>query len=140
MPRRLFQLLDQQYQLVLTTFPCFVVNIEDHLTISSGKQNAKFDTVLNYFLEECGARLHWGKAGWPTHNACFDGAVDYPDTWCDFGCATYQLDPEGKFSGESDVWRWNMTTTSGSPASFSSCCTANGFNKEACTCQPAPIC
>ena len=44
-------------------------------------------TVMGIFREECGARMHWGKAGWPRWAACFDGAKEYPETWCSFGCA-----------------------------------------------------
>ncbi len=43
--------------------------------------------VVSIFRRECGARLHWGKAGWPQWAACFDGAAEYPNTWCHFGCA-----------------------------------------------------
>lgn len=25
---------------------------------------------------------HWGKAGWPTHARCFDGAAEYGTAWC----------------------------------------------------------
>lgn len=42
--------------------------------------------VVRYFIEECDARLHWGKAGWPYLEPCFDGATHYVK-WCDFGCA-----------------------------------------------------
>lgn len=43
--------------------------------------------VMGIFRGECNARMHWGKAGWPRWAACFDGAREYPDTWCSFGCA-----------------------------------------------------
>ncbi len=43
--------------------------------------------VVSLFREQCEARLHWGKAGWPRYAPCFDGAKEYPDTWCHFGCA-----------------------------------------------------
>ena len=43
--------------------------------------------VMGIFRQECGARMHWGKAGWPRWAACFDGAKEFPDTWCSFGCA-----------------------------------------------------
>jgi hypothetical protein len=67
--------------------------------------------------------------------------VKYPETWCDFGCAVNQLDPTGKFSSESTVWRWNATTLNGEQVSdFASCCTPEGFNKEICTCAASPIC
>ena len=42
--------------------------------------------VLQILLNECSGRLHWGKAGWPRYNACFDGSAHFPD-WCSFGCA-----------------------------------------------------
>lgn len=28
--------------------------------------------VMRLFVQECGARMHWGKAGWPTQFPCFD--------------------------------------------------------------------
>ena len=37
--------------------------------------------------DECKARMHWGKAGWEKWAPCFDGATEYPQTWCHFGCA-----------------------------------------------------
>ena len=43
--------------------------------------------TIHLFLSKCRARFHWGKAGWPRHFPCFDGATMYPDTWCNFGCA-----------------------------------------------------
>jgi hypothetical protein len=119
--------------------PVMYINIEDHLSISSGKQNKEFDQVLDYFLDECDARLHWGKAGWPTHQPCFDGAEDYPDSWCDFGCAVQELDPSGKFRSESDVWRWSASRD-GSPVEFSGCCSPAGFLKSECVCERTPIC
>jgi hypothetical protein len=42
---------------------------------------------MEIFRDECGARFHWGKAGWPYLFPCFDGKKHYPETWCDFGCA-----------------------------------------------------
>lgn len=42
--------------------------------------------VMHYLVEKCDARLHWGKAGWPYLEPCFDGASHYTK-WCDFGCA-----------------------------------------------------
>jgi hypothetical protein len=119
--------------------PVMYINIEDHLSISSGVQNKEFDEVLDYFLDQCDARLHWGKAGWPTHQPCFDGAEDYPESWCDFGCAVQELDPEGKFRSESDVWRWSASRA-GSAVEFSSCCSSSGFLKSECVCERTPIC
>jgi hypothetical protein len=43
--------------------------------------------VVEFIRDECNIRFHWGKAGWPRYNGCFEGSVTYPDTWCDFGCA-----------------------------------------------------
>ena len=37
-------------------------------------------------------------AGWPDPG-CWHGDKEYPDTWCDFGCAKAMLDPTGKFTG-----------------------------------------
>jgi FAD/FMN-containing dehydrogenase len=121
-------------------YPVMYVNIEDHLSISSGRQNSEFDEVLNYFLDECDARLHWGKAGWPTHTPCFDGAEDYPETWCDFGCAVAELDPDGKFRSASDVWRWSASRAGTPVSDFSSCCSPDGFKKSECVCEKTPIC
>ena len=28
--------------------------------------------VVDIFVQQCGARFHWGKAGWPEHFPCFD--------------------------------------------------------------------
>lgn len=37
--------------------------------------------------DKCQARLHWGKAGWPQLEPCYDGSQHFPETWCQFGCA-----------------------------------------------------
>lgn len=42
--------------------------------------------VMRYLVQNCNARMHWGKAGWPWLEPCFDGAAHYAN-WCDFGCA-----------------------------------------------------
>ena len=83
--------------------------------------------------------LFRGKAGWPKHLACFDGAAMYGEGWCDFGCAVSDLDPTNKFAGESWVWQWNATR-GGQPAEFSSCCTPEGFNKAECVCSSSKSC
>lgn len=111
------------------------INIEDYVTRSSGKPNEQFSAVIDLMLKQCQGRFHWGKAGWAVHQKCFDGAASYPKTWCDFGCAVAQLDPAGKFRGESDVWRWNATRA-GVEVPLATCCTAQGFNKE-CQCASA---
>jgi len=89
--------------------PRLYVNMEDFVT-PNGAPNPWFDRVVEIFLTSCDARLHWGKWGWVKYHPCFDGAVSYPETWCDFGCAVHELDPTGKFSSESNVWRWNAYT------------------------------
>lgn len=41
--------------------------------------------------DRCGARFHLGKAGLNEvvvkNEGCWDGAKEYPQTWCHFGCA-----------------------------------------------------
>jgi len=118
--------------------PRMYVNIEDYVTRSSGKPNDKFGKVIDLMLKQCRGRLHWGKAGWPTHQQCFDGAASFPKTWCDFGCAVFQLDPAGKFRSESGVWRWNATRD-GAQVPLASCCTPQGFSKG-CECASSPFC
>jgi len=69
------------------------------------------------------------------------GKVGLGETWCDFGCAVHELDPTGKFSSESNVWRWNATGVNGEQVNdFGSCCTQEGFNKAECVCAASPIC
>ena len=56
---------------------------------------------MTYFVtsNQCTpARLHWGNAGWPD-SGCWNGVDFYEATWCDFGCAVRDLDPDGKFVG-----------------------------------------
>ena len=120
--------------------PVMYVNIEDYITKSSGVENWRFMKVLDIFTQRCGGRLHWGKAGWNNSKAgkCFDGAVSYKDTWCDYGCAARQLDPKNKFDGETNVWRWNATRN-GEVVDFDSCCTPQGFSSD-CKCEPSPVC
>lgn len=72
---------------MLASFPqLFASSPQDYLTLS-GSNNTKFNTVMELFRTKCDARLHWGKGGWPLFAKCFDGAKEYPDSWCDFGCA-----------------------------------------------------
>jgi len=118
---------------------CCAVNIEDYISKSTGKPNDQFDRVMELFTTRCGARMHWGKAGWPKFKKCFDGSQEYPNSWCDFGCAVHQLDPGGKFRSESDVWQWKAHKD-GESVEFGSCCTASGFDRSQCTCQPIKPC
>ncbi|WIA21698.1 hypothetical protein OEZ85_000865 [Tetradesmus obliquus] len=122
------------------------VNIEDHLSYINGNTNEDFQAVLRVFRSPvCGpARLHWGKAGWPQHAQCFDGAAEYPKTWCDFGCAVHQLDPTGKFSAEADrdIWQWSATDSSTGQrvADAGSCCSSSGFDHARCKCASRTDC
>jgi FAD/FMN-containing dehydrogenase len=117
--------------------PRIYINMEDYVT-PNGAPNPWFDRVVEIFMTKCDGRLHWGKWGWVKYQPCFDGAVTFEKTWCDFGCAVNQLDPTGKFSSESNVWRWNATDVNGKEvADFGSCCTPQGFNKAMCTCAPS---
>ncbi|KAK9825646.1 hypothetical protein WJX81_004482, partial [Elliptochloris bilobata] len=117
--------------------PRVFVNLEDDLSGNTGRPNARFQEVVRIFRQECGARLHWGKAGWPQWGACFDGSREYPDSWCHFGCAVQELDPKGKFRSLAEVWAWRATRN-GSDAAFASCCDADGFSAEVC-CGAATI-
>ncbi|KAK9796688.1 hypothetical protein WJX73_000471 [Symbiochloris irregularis] len=114
--------------------PHIFFNLEDHLSDSTKKENK----IMSIFVYECGARMHWGKAGWPLYEPCFDGSARYPDTWCDFGCAVQELDPTGKFSSISNVWEW-QATQNGKPIPFASCCSTQGFDPS-CTCATRTDC
>ncbi|KAL4438020.1 hypothetical protein ABPG77_004241 [Micractinium sp. CCAP 211/92] len=122
--------------------PHLWVNLEDWISLSSGKPNDKFMAVMKYFRERCWARLHWGKGGWPQLASCFDGAKEYPNSWCHFGCAAQELDPRGKFAGagrgKTDVWVWNATRA-GQAVPLASCCTPEGFSSE-CQCASRGPC
>ncbi|KAL4431088.1 hypothetical protein ABPG75_006344 [Micractinium tetrahymenae] len=118
--------------------PLMWINMEDYISRSSGRPNDLFQRTVQLFRQRCGARLHWGKAGWPQHAKCFQGAQEYPNTWCSFGCAVQELDPAGKFASEWDGWRW-QATRGGQPVPFSSCCTASGFSTQ-CKCAPRSDC
>jgi len=113
--------------------PRLYINIEDYLFYVQGRmRNVGFYEVMRYFRGDprCeGSRLHWGKAGWPDVG-CWDGAAEYPDTWCDFGCAALALDPDGKFSDAADVFNWEGSN-------LETCCTAEHTYEKGpgCTCQ-----
>jgi hypothetical protein len=53
---------------------------------SDGEPPVHAQAVMRYLVEKCNARLHWGKAGWPWLEPCYDGSAHYAN-WCDFGCA-----------------------------------------------------
>ena len=67
--------------------------------------------------------------GWPDPG-CWHGDKEFPDTWCDFGCAVQQLDPDSKFVGSApDRWTW-------AGVDMARCCGPTGFMHEqpGCTC------
>ncbi|KAG2493001.1 hypothetical protein HYH03_008665 [Edaphochlamys debaryana] len=120
--------------------PRLWLNIEDYLYYNRPvrRSNLVFKALYGFLrsdprcgstgLQGGGARAHWGKAGWPDAG-CWHGDKEYPDTWCDFGCAVQQLDPTGKFSHAEDRWTWR-----GVP--LERCCGPQGFNASApgCVC------
>jgi FAD/FMN-containing dehydrogenase len=121
--------------------PRMYINMEDYISRSNGNiVNTQFQKVIALFREKCGARLHWGKAGFPRHAPCFDGAVEYGESWCNFGCAVNELDPDSKFQSEWNGWRFKATRGEGEEVQFSSCCTAEGFNSDLCQCVSDTSC
>jgi hypothetical protein len=74
----------------------------------------------------CQGRMHWGKSGWPA--AGFRGAAEYPNTFCDFGCAVRELDPSGKFRALSNVFDWSAND-------MGACCGPDGFKHDVCKCK-----
>lgn len=120
--------------------PRIFLNIEDYVFYNSGRHtNKAFKAMVGYLrsspscgaggLNGTGARLHWGKAGWPDPG-CWHGDVEYPETWCDFGCAKKALDPDGKFTDSApDRWTWEGVD-------LALCCGDQGFlkDKEGCKC------
>ncbi|EFN59179.1 hypothetical protein CHLNCDRAFT_138071 [Chlorella variabilis] len=121
-----------------TDGPAMYVNMEDYVSRSSGRPNDQFQRIMQLFRQRCGARLHWGKAGWPQHAKCFKGSIEYPSTWCSFGCAVQELDPQGKFASEWDGWKWSATLN-GNPIPLASCCTSKGFSPS-CQCAARTDC
>lgn len=113
--------------------PRVFINLEDYIFYNNGRQrNERFFQVVAFLRGNpaCSGRLHWGKAGWPD-TGCWHGAQEYPNTWCDFGCAVRALDPKGKFSDSAaDRWNWKG-------AGLDYCCTEAGYDtsKEGCTCN-----
>jgi hypothetical protein len=88
------------------------INIEDYISYNKENRNLPptagqlaFKGVIGFLrsdprcgnsgLSGGGARLHYGKAGWPVPG-CWHGDKELPGTWCDFGCAKQQLDPSHK--------------------------------------------
>ncbi|KAL6752479.1 hypothetical protein V8C86DRAFT_2752850 [Haematococcus lacustris] len=121
--------------------PHMYINIEDYMYYNTGRRsNTAFQAVMAYLrsspncgssgLHGAGARLHWGKAGWPDPG-CWHGDKEYGSNWCHFGCALRQLDPGAKFTDSApDRWNWQGVDLDG-------CCGPDGFlvNKPNCTCS-----
>ena len=127
--------------------PRMHMNLEDFVLYSTGVRNSAFQGIMDYLRkdERCKARLHWGKAGWPEHAKCFDGAVEYPDSWCDFGCAAFELDPTRKFEATVDYWEFTALTRGTrvdllTPRGHRMCCTKDGFKHDQCKCRPRTPC
>ncbi|CAD7703073.1 unnamed protein product [Ostreobium quekettii] len=113
--------------------PRMYINMEDYRYYNGGGQrNEPFFRLMAFVRGSplCNARMHWGKAGWPDAG-CFSGAEEYPETWCDFGCAVRALDPWGKFQDSAgDRWNWEG-------ADLERCCNEGGYDRsiEGCNCQ-----
>ena len=72
--------------------------------------NPEFQALVDLLRSDvCGARIHWGKAGFPRWG--FSGPEEYPETWCRFGEVVRELDPEGKFAGASEG-TWDFSSCS----------------------------
>jgi D-arabinono-1,4-lactone oxidase len=92
--------------------PTMYVTMQDY-GAPNGAPNPWFDHVVELFMAKCGGRLHRGKRGWVKYQPNIEEAVEYLQTWSEFGCAVNQLDPTGKFFSESNVWRWNASDVYG---------------------------
>lgn len=115
-------------------------NMEDYISYNTKRDNNRFLRIVDLFRTRCNARLHWGKAGWPRFASCFDGAREYPESWCSFGCVVLAVDPNGKFSKESDVWEWRALDEEGQDIDFKECCSSTGFIHSKCTCVSRSKC
>lgn len=100
--------------------PAIFINVEDYVFYNDNRgetANEPFQAMLTYIRTnpECTggpdkvSKMHWGKAGWPDVG-CFDGASEFGEGWCHFGCAVRTLDPDNVFQPNSEAFRWNMTT------------------------------
>ena len=104
------------------------INIEDYVTYQTfNAPNQDFQAAWAVLRSDaCQGRMHWGKSGWPA--ARVRGAAEYPQTFCDFGCAARELDPTGKFRALTSVWDW-------SASDMAACCGPSGFRHDVCTCR-----
>ncbi|KAK9805132.1 hypothetical protein WJX72_001164 [[Myrmecia] bisecta] len=122
--------------------PVVFLNTNDWMgseALSLKHPNINFLRLQQLLRDECQGKFHWGKAGWRTVNKCFDGATAYPTTWCHFGCAVQELDPTGKFAGESDMWHWRAARD-GKEVPLTHCCSSEGFDYGQCSCLPRTDC
>ncbi|KAI8101866.1 hypothetical protein M9434_006929 [Picochlorum sp. BPE23] len=125
--------------------PHMWINLEDYVTFSDPNHtpNEKFFKVIRLFVDECDARLHWGKAGFQeaVDSTDYNVVEKYGNNWCSFGCAVHQLDPTRKFSSMNDTfWEFYAKTSPNGPTAelssiMDTCCLSNGpFNADACIC------
>lgn len=75
--------------------------LADHEACS---QKISLKLTLLSFLEP----MEQGKSGFPMPG-CFRGELEFPSTWCDFGCAVSKLDPTNKFDDMSNAWNWDVS-------------------------------
>eukprot|EP00889_Picochlorum_renovo_P004731 jgi/Picre1/31761/NNA_007111.t1 len=104
--------------------PHMWINLEDYVTFSDPNHtpNEKFFKVIRLFVEECDARLHWGKAGFQeaVDSTDYNVVEKYGNNWCSFGCAVHQLDPTRKFSSMNDTfWEFYAKTSPNGPTADS---------------------
>lgn len=122
---------------LVNDMPHLFLDFDDTFSFNTAmKRNEPLFKLMGFLVGSplCSHRLHWGKAGWP-EEGCWIGVKHYPDTWCDFGCAVTDLDPEGKFrDSANDRWNWEG-------ADLDACCTELGYDRsrEGCTCDVIPV-
>jgi len=133
-----FRLVGQESGLlsVSNDQPRVWMSLDDFVYYNQGRQsNVPFKNLMAYLVTTpfCApARLHWGKPAFPDPG-CWNGAVDYPETWCDFGCAVRDLDPTDKFISDfPEMWNWEG-------ADLDRCCTPDGYDKSLYGCDCAVI-
>ncbi|KAK9791383.1 hypothetical protein WJX73_008541 [Symbiochloris irregularis] len=73
-----FLAAEDAYISVANGEPQILLNFEDDLSEIFHKENAPFQAIISIFVKQCGARLHWSKAGWPTQEPCYNGVAHFP--------------------------------------------------------------
>ena len=121
------------------------MNLEDHVGAAPpSPPNAPFQAAFSVLRTHpaCRGRMHWGKAGWPVHARCFDGAKEYGAGWCHFGCAAAARDPTGKFASAAgeEIWTWHASIGGARVARFEACCRGGAFDEGRCECAARPDC